>query len=426
MKNISFKTLGCRLNQYETDALVSNFDKSGYNIVGFDDRADVTVINTCTVTNQSDHKSRNTISQAARKNTNGIVVVTGCMADNYKAELEKQDNITYVVDNSRKSSIVELIDAHFKGEILHPEKLPQNAFNFETVDKSLHTRTSIKIQDGCDNFCSFCIIPSVRGKAVSRPVDDILDNVKSVVANGFKEIVITGVNISRYEFGGLGFADIIERILYVPGDFRVRISSMEPDQISHKFLDLFEHPKLTRHLHLCLQSGSDNILLKMRRMYSVKSFVEITQKLKQKYPDFNFTTDIIVGFPGESQSDFEQSKQAATEISFSHIHTFRYSKRDGTRAERMPDQINEKVKAERAEEIRLISEANKERYYQSMLGKEQKVLIEKVKDGIASGYGEHYIPVRFKAPQAEKNTWAHVILEEIIHDNDLLVQAKLV
>ena len=200
MKTVSFKTLGCRLNQYETDALVSDFDKAGYRVVNFSEPADITVINTCTVTNQSDQKSRNHINHAASKNSNALVVVTGCMADNYKKQLEAQDNITYVVDNKRKSQIVSLIDSHYQGEIVNPDSYTRDVFGYETVDKSLHTRTSIKIQDGCDNFCTFCIIPSVRGRAVSRPLNAITDNIKRVIDNGFKEIVISsGTNFKEIE-----------------------------------------------------------------------------------------------------------------------------------------------------------------------------------------------------------------------------------
>ncbi|RLD98693.1 MAG: tRNA (N(6)-L-threonylcarbamoyladenosine(37)-C(2))-methylthiotransferase MtaB, partial [Bacteroidetes bacterium] len=301
MKKVSFKTLGCRLNQYETDALVTRFHQAGYQIVDFATQADIAVINTCTVTNQSDQKSRNTINHAARKNPAGLVVVTGCMANNYKEQLEANEKITYVVDNERKSQIVSLVDAHFKGEVVHPDSWAGDIFGFETVDQSLHTRTSIKVQDGCDNFCTYCIVPSVRGRAVSRPLDEILENIRRVVDNGFKEIVITGVNIGRYDFGKYKLESAIEKMLELPGDFRIRISSMEPDGFGPDFHKIFRHPKMAPHLHLCIQSGSDSILKKMRRMYSTRSFMDIVETFRKEMPDFNFTTDVIVGFPGESE-----------------------------------------------------------------------------------------------------------------------------
>jgi threonylcarbamoyladenosine tRNA methylthiotransferase MtaB len=403
-KRVAFKTLGCRLNQYETDALVTTFDQAGYQLVNFDESPDVVVVNTCTVTNQSDQKSRTVISQAARKNKGAVVVVTGCMANNFKEKLEKQENITFVVENNRKSSIFSLVDAHFSGEILHPGKLPQNVFGFEPVQKSLHTRSAIKIQDGCDNFCTFCIIPMVRGRAVSRPVAEVLENVRKTIANGFREIVITGVNIGRYDDGANRFEDLLGRILAIPGDFRVRISSLEPDGLSDDFVQLFSHPKMMPHLHLCLQSGSEKTLLRMRRMYDVEQFRKTITQFRTVYPDFNFTTDIIVGFPGETEEEFQQTLEAVDEFGFSHVHTFKYSVRNGTRAERLENQIPEKIKNERSVLVRRRSDENRHKYYLSMIGKTQKVLVEKIWKNKASGYGDHYVPVEFQATDIQKNT----------------------
>lgn len=414
-KKVAFKTLGCRLNQFETDALVTQFHNGGYQVVKFGEKADITIINTCTVTNQSDQKSRNYINQASGINPEGLTIVAGCMVNHKKEELEKQANITYVVENENKNDIFSLVDSHFKGEIMHPEQLKGNVFAYETVDKSLHTRTSIKIQDGCDNFCTFCIIPKVRGRAISRPVDDIVENVKRVVDNGFKEIVITGVNISRYQYQELNFKNVLERVLDVSGDFRVRISSVEPDNFTPDFPELFHHPKLNPHLHLCLQSGSDKVLMEMRRMYNVNSFMNIVESFRKEIPDFNFTTDIIVGFPGETEEDFKKTCEIAESAAFSHIHTFRYSVRNGTRAARMENQIPEKIKAHRSEIIREISERNEKKYFTSMLNKEQNVLIENPdKDGYARGYGEHYIPVKIKNTELKKNSFTKVSLKEII------------
>jgi threonylcarbamoyladenosine tRNA methylthiotransferase MtaB len=410
---VAFKTLGCRLNQYETDALVTDFNEAGYELVDFNGSPDVVIVNTCTVTNQSDHKSRAVISQAARKNKDAVVVVTGCMANNFKEKLESQNNITFVVDNSRKSSILSLVDAHFSGEILHPDQLPQDVFRYESVRKSLHTRSAVKIQDGCDNFCTFCIIPTVRGRAVSRSVADVLESVRKTIENGFKEIVVTGVNIGRYEDGEARFEDLLAKILEVPGDFRVRISSLEPDGFGDRFVELFSHPKLMPHLHLCLQSGSDKTLLRMRRMYDVAQFRKTVTQFRAVYPEFNFTTDIIVGFPGETVEEFQQTLEAVREFNFNHVHTFKYSVRKGTRAERLENHISEKIKTERSLQIRTLSEENKEHYFSSFIGKSQEVLVEKITQGIANGYGQHYIPVRFKAEGVQKNTVHTVQLTEI-------------
>jgi threonylcarbamoyladenosine tRNA methylthiotransferase MtaB len=347
-KKIAFKTLGCRLNQYETDSVVSNFINAGYEVVDFNEQADAYIINTCTVTNMSDHKSRQTINQASRKNEKAVLVVTGCMANHHKEKLEANDKITYTIENDRKGSIFHLLDSHFKGEIISPEELKQDRFAFGAAEKSFHTRSLIKIQDGCDNFCTFCIVPHVRGRASSRSWENIKSNIEEVLKFGYKEIVLTGVNIGRYERDGITFEELIEKILNIPGDFRIRISSIEPEGFGDKLFNLFSHPKLMPHLHMCLQSGSDKILLKMRRQYTVDEFKTMVHKIKKKIPDFNFTTDIMVGFPGETEEDFQETCKVSEQLGFSHVHTFKYSIRKGTRAERMPDQVHEKIKTERS------------------------------------------------------------------------------
>ena len=412
MKKIAFKTLGCRLNLFETDALASQFAKNDYEIVDFSEHADIYVINTCTVTNQSDQKSRNAISQADRVNDNALTIVTGCMATNYKEKLQQSEKIDYVVDNDHKSSILSLVEAHRHGEIVKPEMFEKNLFGYLPADETFHTRSLIKIQDGCDNFCTFCIIPKVRGRAVSRPAKDIFENIRQVVDFGFKEIVLTGVNIGRYNDGNLDFEKLVEKILDIPGDFRVRISSIEPDGYSESFFRLFSNAKLAPHMHICLQSGSEDILMKMRRMYTAKQFLETADKIKEKYPDFNLTTDIIVGFPGETEDDFQKSVDLAKKINFGHIHTFKYSVRTGTRAERMSDQVSEKIKILRSEIIRNISEESRLLYRNNFKGRKQKVLVEKIqRNGFAVGYGENYFPVIIKNKALKKNEFYEVVID---------------
>ena len=254
----------------------------------------------------------------------------------------------------------------------------------------------------------------VRGRAVSRPVADVLESVRKTIENGFREIVITGVNIGRYEDGQTRFEDLLARILEVPGDFRVRISSLEPDGFGDRFVELFSHPKLMPHLHLCLQSGSDKTLLRMRRMYDVEQFRKTVTRFRSVYPEFNFTSDIIVGFPGETEEEFQQTLDAVKEFNFSHVHTFKYSVRKGTRAERLENHVPEKTKSARSLQVRELSEENKKQYLTSFIGKTQEVLIEKITQGIANGYGQHYVPVRFKAFGVQKNTVHSIKLSEII------------
>lgn len=426
-RKVAFKTLGCRLNQFETDSIVTDFHKAGYEIVPFTDKeADVYVVNTCTVTNQSDQKSKNTISQAVRSAGNkGITVVTGCMVNSQKELLESRTDITYVVDNKLKSSVFPLVESHFNGEIVHPSDFRQDLFNFSVVEKGFHTRSMIKIQDGCNNFCTYCIVPKVRGRAYSRPVEEILDNIRNVIGLGFKEIVLTGVNISRYQSGKTSFEDLVEKILELPGDFRVRISSIEPEGFTEKFIGLFENPKLCHHLHLCLQSGSPRILDLMRRFYSLEQFIEITEAFRKRYPLFNFTTDIIVGFPGESEEDFQQTVDVARQIGFSHIHTFKYSVRKGTIAEKMPGQLTEKVKNERSQLIRQVAEENKLNYRKKFIGLKQRILIERPngRQG-ARGYGEHYIPLIIPDGKFERNTFCETTITSVSTDSDFSAICK--
>ena len=426
-RRVAFKTLGCRLNQSETDSLLTDFYKANYEIVGFNDNADVYIINTCTVTNQSDHKSKTIINKACKRDGSPVIVVTGCMADNQKEDLGIRNNITYIVPNRTKSAIFSLIDSHFKGEIMNPDTMKEGLFNFSVAEKSFHTRSFIKINDGCNNSCSYCIVPKVRGKAISRPPGDILDNIRKVVDLGYKEVVLTGVNISCYNFDNVNFEDLIERVLNVPGDFRVRISSLEPEGFGEKLVALFDNPKLCPHLHLCLQSGSDNILMKMKRVYNLESYLKIIELLKSKCPDINFTTDIIVGFPGESDKDFLDSCKVIKDVGFSHVHTFKYSIRKGTFAEHFPEHVPENVKAERSKKIREISDENKLAYRKSIITKTQRVLVEKItKEGQAMGYGENYVPVIFNSEDCIINSFKMVRISGITEANNMVLNGNTI
>ena len=415
-KKVAFKTLGCRLNQFETGSLATKFKSAGYELVHFNEKADVYIVNTCTVTNQSDHKSRNTINQALRKGKNQVVVVTGCMAENKNSFLE-DDRITYVIGNNNKSDIFSVIEAHYNGEIYELDN-QRNVFEFQNPEKIYKTRGTIKIQDGCDNYCTYCIIPFVRGRAISRPLDDIIENARQLINNGYHEIVITGVNIGRYKYENSNFEDVLERILELPGDFRLRISSMEPEGIGEKFLDLVNHPKMCPHLHLCLQSGSDRILIKMRRMYDMKQFMNTIQKIRKIRQDFNFTTDVLVGFPDESEEDFNETVKAVKMINFGHVHTFKYSLRDGTRAARMENQVADKIKNARSLDVRQLSEKMRFERMSKLIGKKQTVLVERKNTmGLLNGYGEHYFPVNFKGDNKMIDTFQQVIISSIDSKN---------
>jgi threonylcarbamoyladenosine tRNA methylthiotransferase MtaB len=416
-RKVAFKTLGCRLNQFETDSVLTDFYKTGYEIVPFNEAADVYVVNTCTVTNQGDHKSRYAISQAVHGKSGSLIVVTGCMAESQKEYLENRGDVAYVVNNKNKASILPLVEAHFNGEILGPGSLKEDIFGFTVAEKSLHTRSMIKIQDGCDNFCTFCIVPMVRGRAVSRSEKEILENIRQVINLGYKEIVLTGVNISRYDWEGLNFTGLLEKILSLEGNFRVRISSIEPEGFGEHLYDLFSHEKLCPHLHLCLQSGSDRILMQMRREYTLSAYLDIVEQLRARHPLFNFTTDIMVGFPGETEHDFEATCNVIRGVGFSHVHTFKYSMREGTRAARMEEQIHSKIKNARSVVVRDLAEENKLKYRRLFAGLSQTILVENISDGIARGYGENYVPVEFKNTRPEKNYFQTVTITNIASAN---------
>lgn len=416
---IAFKTLGCRVNLYETDALASRFKAAGYEIVDADEDTDIFVVNTCTVTNQSDQKCRQALHQIRRQHPESLIVATGCMVNHRKNELLENKTVDYAIDNERKYALFNIIDKHFKGEQVDPEGLDVDLFGYQPAFDTFHTRSLIKIHDGCNNFCSYCLIPMVRGRATSRSDKDIYNNIRSVVDHGFKEIVLTGVNMGRYQYQDVNFEGLVENILNIDGDFRLRISSIEPDNFSDRFLRLFENEKLAPHMHICLQSGAENTLKAMRRHYTAAEFKNMCERIKTTIPDFNITTDLIVGFPGETEEDFLESAEMCREVGFSHIHTFKYSVRNGTKAATMPNQIPEKIKTERSAVIRNISSENKKRYFEQMIGKQQKMLIERISsDGIAQGYGENYIPMRLKGKHLEKNTFVDVIVDGIIGKGD--------
>ncbi len=401
---IAFHTLGCRLNQFETESLATQFSDSGYSIVDFDDEADIYILNTCTVTGRSDRKSRNIINRISAKNA--LTVVTGCFVDACKGNIENS-SVDYFIGNSQKQNIFSIVDSHIKGEAF---SLPESGvFDFPVSNRIYHTRGTVKIQDGCNNFCSFCIIPFVRGREISMPFGKVIEQVKKTIESGYKEITLTGINISRYKYENITFSHLVEKILEIEGDFRLRITSIEPDNLDDRLIDLFSHQKLCRHLHLCLQSGSESILEKMKRQYCYASYSDFVSRIRGRHPLFNFTTDIMVGFPGETDDDFRKTLDAVSDINFGHVHTFPFSVRKGTPAAKMDNQIPEKIKKDRSEIIRNAAEKEKIKYRKKLLQSPEKILIENDK-GEKSGYGEYYVPVVLKNSCASLNDFTDVII----------------
>ena len=416
---VAFATLGCRLNQFETDSLATRFAEAGYRVVDFDQPADIRVINSCTVTNRADRKSRNLLYRAWRAASEPgdpadtpLTVLTGCFVDSHRDRIES-DGRTLVVPNQAKQSIFDLVEARLRGEIVAASG---SVFDFPVPSRLLHTRTTLKIQDGCDNHCTFCIIPFVRGRAVSRPAPEVLDSSREAIDRGARELVLTGVNMSRYRDDNTRFSGLVEAIIELPGDFRLRISSLEPDGLDDRFIDLFARPKMVPHLHLCLQSGSERTLLAMRRQYTYTLYRSLADRLRSIDPLFNLTTDVIVGFPGESEDDFAATLEAIAEVGFGHVHTFTYSVRSGTRAERMPGHVSESVKSSRSRLVREAAEREKRRYRERLVGTTDRVLVERTthRGGTVTieGLGSRYVPVRVLLDRGERDGgWQNTFID---------------
>ena len=434
-RTVAFATLGCKLNQFETDSIATRMRRTGYRIVGFDGPADVYVVNTCTVTNRADRKSRNLFNRAIRRkhpDPGPLLVLTGCFVDHHRDELEA-DAQTWILPNDNKQSIPDLVDAHFRGEIIHPSG---SVFDFPVPDRVFHTRSTVKIQDGCDNHCSFCIIPSVRGRAQSRPWKDVTAAVSEALRGGAREIVLTGVNMSRYRDGEIGFAALVERCLErgdaTATDYRLRISSLEPDGLTDRFVRLFNHRSMAPHLHLCLQSGSQRMLFAMRRQYNCDEYRRIVADLRAINPLFNITTDMLVGFPSESDEDFARSLAAVEEFNFGHVHTFPYSARTGTRAARLPDDVRSHERSRRAVVMRSAASASQHRYRERLVGTTQRLLVERVEERGAAfvlhGLGEYYVPIHVeldRRPEIPAATYENRFLDARIVTLDPGVDAGL-
>lgn len=428
-KKVSFFTLGCRLNIAESNSLKSKFFSSYYKIVPFDEDADVYIINTCSVTSSAGAKSMRAINRAKSRGDNKIVVVTGC----FENEIKKiqQDGII-LIPNEKKDMLFEIVDGILNEKNTDYITSESGGFSYQVPDMSSHTKAFIKIQDGCDNGCSFCKIPVYRGKARSKDFNESILDVKTALSMGYKEIVLTGINLGRYSIDNKKLYDLVKSILNTNSDFNLSISSLEPYGITDEFLSLYQDPRLKKHMHLCLQSGSDKILMKMRREYSSLDYKKIALKLKKIDPLFNLTTDIIVGFPSEEKEDFKKSLDIISELEISHVHVFPYSDRDGTRSSRMENLIDPEEKKSRLQELLKLSLELKSSFRKKFIGSYSRILVEKVEENergkTAFGYNMHYIPVKFNLPLSEtKNARNHFF--NVMHlnlDKDLSLNSNLI
>ena len=409
MENIAFITLGCKVNQYETQAMTEIMEKAGYTQIEDASKANVVVINTCTVTGIGDKKVRQTIRKVNRNNPDAVIAATGCYAQRAAKEISELTGVKIVIGTKHRAKIADYVRQYFesKEKIIDVEQLDKDTEyeNLFTTQKPKHTHANIKIQDGCNRFCSYCIIPYTRGPVRSRAINDILTEVRSIADSGCIEVVITGIHIASYGIDlkeNIGLIDVLEAIHGVDGIKRIRIGSLEPVIITPEWIErLKKLPKVCKHFHLSLQSGSDSVLKRMRRRYTTKEYFERVMMLKQAFANCSITTDIMAGFPGESNAEFEESASFMRKVEFSRTHVFPYSIRPGTVAADYPDKIDKKTRLDRASQLIQIADELGNRFVVSQIGSVQEVLFELCENGIVEGYTENY--VRVHAVGSNKN-----------------------
>ncbi len=418
---VAFHTLGCKVNQYETNAMMQQFITSGYEIAAFEDMADIYIINTCTVTNISDRKSRQMLRRAKQKNPEAIIVATGCYAQVAKEELEKMDEIDLVLGINEKNKIVEHIEKfkNSKKKVAEVSDLmKQKTFlDFGNITYAKKTRAVVKVQDGCDRFCTYCIIPYARGRVRSRKIESVVDEVKELVKNGIKEVVITGIHVASYgkDLGeNISLWDLLYAINKIDNLQRIRLSSLEPMLITDEFVEKIKTlDKLCHHFHLSLQSGCDETLIRMNRHYSTSDFKEVVNRLRNQFKDVILTTDIIVGFPGETEEEFNTTYNYLKEIKFYKMHVFPYSQRKGTKAATMPNQIDNQIKETRSKKLIELSNKNEKEYLKQYIGQKLEVLFEQIEEEYIKGHTKNYLEVNVPKKSTSINDIKLVKITEI-------------
>lgn len=401
MNRVAFHTLGCKVNQYETEAMEKMFEDKDYIIVKEDDLADIYVINTCTVTNLSDRKSRQFIRRVKKINEDSVIAVVGCYSQVSPDEVEKIEGVDVIIGTSDRNKIVELCEkAKADNQRINIVRSIKTYDEFEEINvddiKSM-TRAYIKIQDGCNQFCSYCIIPYARGPIRSRQIYDIIKETERLAKSGFKEVILTGIHIASYgkDLGAIRLGDVIKEISKVNGIERIRLSSLEPNIITEEFMEkLVDSRKVCDHFHLSLQSGCDRILQRMNRRYTSDVFRERVNLIRKYMPNAGITTDIIVGFPGETEEDFKETFEFVKTIGFSRIHVFKYSSRKGTPAAKLENQIHGSIKNDRSTRLIELGDDLMEVFASKYIGKNMEVLFEEKYNGYYEGYSTNYIRVK--------------------------------
>ncbi len=420
MKKVASFALGCKVNQVESEAIAETFAERGYEVVDIDEIADVYVINTCTVTNLGDKKSRQLIRKVKRQNPEAVVVAAGCYSQTAPDEIKEIKEVNIVIGTKGKNDIVDAVEKYQRemgiidnvGEIME-----EKTFEPIAINKMMNRcRAYLKIQDGCSQFCSYCIIPYARGPVRSRPEEDVIKEVQVLAENGFKEVVLAGIHVASYgkELHTTNLLQIIEKIHPIKGIERIRFSSVEPNLVTDEFMKgLSKLSKVCRHFHLSLQSGSDKTLKAMNRKYTSEKYMQAVETIRKYWPDAAITTDVIVGFPTESHEDFNDSLEFVKSVGFSKVHVFPYSPKKGTPAAQM-EQVDSKTKAERSKILTKTAEKMAEAFIEKHIGEEMEVLFEQESQkGVFEGHTSNYILVSAKSEENLKNRICKVLIKKI-------------
>jgi threonylcarbamoyladenosine tRNA methylthiotransferase MtaB len=411
MVKVSLDSLGCKLNQAETELLARKLAQNGCELTSSGTEADIYILNTCTVTHIADRKSRHLLRQAHRRNPKALVVATGCYAERAPEELKQIRGVSLVLGNGDKARLAQLLVAAglTGGPVIGRGELPGRDGNFRT-------RALVKVQDGCNLACAYCIVPLVRGRELSLAAEEVTSEVGERVALGYREVVLTGVRIGAYGDNGTDLKGLLERILKETDVARLRLSSLQPQEISTDLLSLFRDERLCPHFHLCLQSGSGNVLRRMKRGYSVSDYEEAVSLVRAKVPDVAITTDVMVGFPGETETEFEESLDFCRRLDFARLHVFAYSRRSETSAARLPDQVSDQVKRGRSQRMLRLAEESAHKFRQRFLGSTRPVLFEQRSNGLWSGLTANYIKVYTRSAEDLANKLLPVALVELYKD----------
>ena len=434
MKKAALHNLGCKVNAYETEAMQHLLEEAGYEIVPFTQKADVYVINTCSVTNMADRKSRQMLHKAKKNNPDSIVVAAGCYVQTSEKEVLNDLSVDIVIGNDRKHDLVRLLEEYYLDSVNDTvDDINDGKHDFEElfIDQTKeHTRAFIKVQDGCNQFCSYCIIPYARGRVRSRRFENVIAEVERLAANGFKEVVLTGIHLSSYGVDfeeATGLLELIQAVNAVKGIERIRLGSLEPKIVTEHFAsELSKLDKICPHFHLSLQSGCDATLKRMNRKYTTKEYERGCELLRKYFVHPAITTDVIVGFPGETEEEFEQTKAYLEHIHFYEMHIFKYSKRKGTRAAVMPDQIDEQIKAARSEKLIALGHDMSKEFRKFYIGKNEEVLFEE-KAVIGDkeyfvGYTKEYVKVAKKTAENLENQIVSGRISGMLTDEILLFE----